>query len=170
MELVLPPDVQHPAAESEYNFERALPMATSLVAVAPLVWVDSCFCSANLMQEFTAQAFELKREIAFIIKLDPRRAPVEMIAAGKVADSTTQWVMERLGKRQCIWQESLQLAGVGSDTNPSRRVYLLIEQTIDQRGNALLLPEYVLEGCTTTLPPRLSPAEIIAFFWDHATH
>lgn len=34
----------------------------------------------------------------------------------------------------------------------------------------LLLPEYVLEGCTTTLPWHFEAAEIIALYCDHATH
>lgn len=170
LELALRPGVQHSAAESEYNFERALPMAASLVLGALLVRADSGFCSLKLMQSITAQAFELKREIAFIIKWNPRRAPVETIAADKVADASTAWVMDRLGKRECIWQESLELVGVGSDANPARRVYRLIERTIDKRGVVLLLPEYVLEGWTTTLPERFSPAEIIALYCDHATH
>ena len=38
----------------------------------------------------------------------------------------------------------------------------LTERTIDKHGNALLLPEYVLEGWTTTLPGRFSPAEFLA--------
>jgi hypothetical protein len=170
LELALRPGVQHSASESEYNFERALPMAAGLVSGALLVRADSGFCSVKLMQEITAQAFELKREIAFIIKWNPRRAPVETIAAGRVADGSTQWAIDRLGKRECVWQESLELAGVGSDANPARRVYRLVERTIDKHGNALLLPEYVLEGWTTTLPQRFSPAEIIALYCDHATH
>ena len=169
LELALRPGVQHSAAESQYNFERALPMAASLVLGSLLVRADSGFCSLKLMQEITAQASSLKRDIAFIIKWNPRRAPVETIAAGKVADTSTQWVIDRLGKRECIWQESLKLAGVGSDTNPARRVYRLIERTIDKRGVVLLLPEYVLEGWTTTLPQRFSPADIIALYCDHAT-
>jgi hypothetical protein len=44
--------------------------------------------------------------------------------------------------RECIWQESLDL----------------------------LLPEYVLEGWTTTLPEKLGASEIIALYCDHATH
>ena len=59
---------------------------------------------------------------------------------------------------------------MGSDTNPARRVYCLVERTIDKRGVVLLLPEYVLEGWTTTLPQGFSPAEIIALYCDHATH
>ncbi len=154
LELALRPGVQHSAAESQYNFERALPMAASLVSGSMLVRADSGFDSLKLFREITAQADALGREIAFIIKWNPRRAPVEAIAGVKVADSGTQWVIHRPGKRECIWQESLDLTGVGSETNPARRVYRLTERTIDKHGVVLLLPEYVLEGWTTTLPQR----------------
>jgi len=102
LELALRPGVQHSASESEYNFERALPMAASLVSGALLVRADSGFCSLKLMQEITAQTSSLKRDIAFIIKWNPRRAPVETIAAGKVADTNTQWAIDRLGKSECV--------------------------------------------------------------------
>ena len=173
LELALRPGVQHSAAESQYNFERALPMAASLVATPLLVRADSGFCSAKLMQEISAQAASLQREIAFIVKWNPRKSPVETIAAKRVADTRTAWVSERAGKRQCLWQEgqeALELAGVGSAANPARRVYRLTERTIDKHGNTLLLPEYVLEGWTTTLPERLGCAEVIALYCDHATH
>ena len=170
MELALRPGVQHSASESQYNFERALPMAASLVAGSLLVRADSGFDSLKLYQEITAQAVALKREISFIVKWNPRRTPVEEIAAKRVADTRTQWVALRPGKRECVWQESLNLAGVGSEANPARRVYRLTERTIDKRGVVLLLPEYVLEGWTTTLPERFAAADIIALYCDHATH
>ena len=170
LELALRPGVQHSAAESQYNFERALPMAASLVTSPLLVRADSGFCSLKLMQEVAAQASALKREIAFIIKWNPRRAPVEAIAAQKTADTNTQWTIHREGKRECIWQESLELLNVGTQSNPVRRVYRLTERTIDKRGVVLLLPEYVLEGWTSTLPEKFSAAEIIAMYCDHATH
>jgi hypothetical protein len=170
LELALRPGVQHSASESQYNFERALPMAASLVAGAMLVRADSGFCSLKLFREITAQANTLGREIAFLIKWNPRRAPVEAIAGVKVADAGTQWVIHRPGKRECIWQESLELADVGSQANPVRRVYRLSERTIDKRGVVLLLPEYVLEGWTTTLPQRFEAPDIIALYCDHATH
>ena len=170
MELALRPGVQHSACESEYNFERALPMAASLVSGSLLVRADSGFDSCKLYQEITAQAVALKREIALLIKWNPRRAPVESIAAKQVADTKTTWVIDRPGKRVCVWQTSLTLAGVGSDANPARRVYRLTERTIDKRGVVLLLPEYVLEGWTTTLPGHFEAAEIIALYCDHATH
>ena len=170
LELALRPGVQHSACESQYNFERALPMAASLVSTPLLVRADSGFCSAKLMQEIATQATTLQREIAFLIKWNPRKSPVETIAAQRVADASTQWVSERAGKRECLWQETLELAGVGSAANPARRVYRLTERTIDKHGNTLLLPEYVLEGWTSTLPPRFSLAEVIALYCDHATH
>lgn len=170
LELALRPGVQHSAFESQYNFERALPMAARFVSTPLLVRADSCFCSARLMQEFTSQAATLQREIAFIIKWNPCKSPVETIAAKKVADASTQWVSERPGKRECIWQEGVELPGVGSQVNPARRVYRLSERTIDKHGNALLLPEYVLEGWTTTLPEKFNCEEVLALYCDQATH
>lgn len=170
LELALRPGVQHSAAESQYNFERALPMAASLVTSPLLVRADSGFCSLKLMQEVAAQASALQREIAFIIKWNPRRAPVEAIAAQKTADTNTQWTIHREGKRECLWQEGLELLNVGVEANPLRRVYRLTERTIDKRGVVLLLPEYVLEGWTTTLPEKFAASEIIALYCDHATH
>jgi hypothetical protein len=77
LELAPRPGVQHSALLSEYNFERALPMAAGLVSGPLLVRADSGFCSTRLMQEITSQAQSLSREIAFIIKWNPRRSPVE---------------------------------------------------------------------------------------------
>lgn len=34
----------------------------------------------------------------------------------------------------------------------------------------MLLPEYVLEGWTTTLGPQVGNEEVIALYRDHATH
>ena len=170
LELALRPGVQHSAAESQYNLERALPMAASLAPGALLVRADSGFCSLKLMQEIGAQAHALQREIAFIIKWNPRKTPVETIAAKQVADATTQWSVLRPGKRECIWQDKLKLQGVGAQATPARRVYRLTERTIDKHGNTLLLPEYVLEGWTTTLPQRFTATHIIALYCDHATH
>ena len=170
LELALRPGVQHSAAESQYNFERALPMAASFVATALLVRADSGFCSLKLMQEITAQASALEREMAFIIKWNPRKTPVENIASQKTTDASTQWSVLREGKRQCIWQESLDLAGVGSATNPVRRIFRLTERTIDKHGHTLLLPDYEIDGWTTTLPEKFAACDIIALYCDHATH
>jgi hypothetical protein len=174
LELALRQGVQHSASETEHNFERALPMAAALTNTPLLVRADSGFCSAKLMQSISAQAQSLQRDIAFIIKWNPRKSPVESIAAAKLACANTVWVSSREGKRECVWQETLALTGV-SDTvecisHAPRRVYRLTQRTIDKHGNALLLPEYVLEGWTTSLPARFSDTDVIALYRDHATH
>lgn len=89
LELALRPGVQHSAAEIQYNFERALPMAASLVSSPRLGRAVSGFCSLKLMQEVAVQACALQFEIAFISKWNPRRAPVEAIAAQKTSYTNT---------------------------------------------------------------------------------
>lgn len=170
LELALRPGVQHSARESQYDLERVLPMATRLVDGAILVRADSGFCSQALMRTIAAQGQALGRELAFLIKWNPRATPLEEIAARQVADVGTPWHDLREGKRQCLWEEALQIDGVGSERHPVRRIYRLIERRIDRHGQPLLLPEYTLEGWTTTLPASLSGEEIIALYAQHGTH
>lgn len=170
LELALRAGEQHSASETQYDFERVLPMAASLTQAPLLVRADSGFCSLKLMQEITAQAAKLEREIAFIIKWNPRRAPVEELARQKDQDPSTLWTSDRAGKRECVWQDALELVNVGTQANPARRVFRLTERTVDKRGALLLFPEYVLEGWTTTLPQTFTAQHIIALYCDHATH
>ena len=170
LELALRPGVQHSALETELNLERVLPMAAKLTALPLLFRADSGLCSLKIMREIGAQASALSREIAFIIKWNPRSTPVEAIAAQRVADAQTTWCHLREGKRMCVWTEALKLEGIGTDSNPARRVLRLVERTIDKHGNPLLLPDYELEGWTTTLPENFTPQGIIDLYKDHATH
>jgi len=170
LELALRPGSQHSASESQYNFERVLPLACRLVDAPILVRMDSGFCSSVLMREITAQASALRHEIAFIIKWNPRTTPVETLAQQKASDSATQWQTLREGKRQCLWQETLSVQGVGSDSRPLRRIYRLVERTIDKHGQPLLLPSYELDGWSTTLPGSFAPEQIIALYQNHGTH
>ena len=73
-------------------------------------------------------------------------------------------------KTSASGQEMLNLAGVGSESNPAQRVYRLTKRAIDKYGNALLLHQYVLKGWTGTLPERFHTAQVIALYCDHATH
>ena len=170
LELALRPGVQHSALETELNLERVLPMAAKLTALPLLFRADSGLCSLKIMQEISAQAAALSREIALLIKWNPRSTPVEAIAARQVADTNTMWCHLREGKRMCLWTDALNLDGVGNQANPARRVLRLIERTIDKHGNALLLPDYELEGWTTTLPQEFTMQDIIDLYKDHATH
>ena len=111
---------------------------------------DSGFDSAKLMCAIGQQAKALGREVAFIIKWNPRTTPVETVAKAKVSDANTVWVTLREGKRQCLWADGVELKH-GHEVLAARRVYRLTERTIDKRGQQMLLPEYVLEGWSTTL-------------------
>lgn len=175
LELDLRTGSQHSACESEYNIERALATACAVSAAPLLLRADSGFCSQHLVTQTLGQAARLARQVDLLIKWNPRTAPVEAIAKQRDTDTTTVWTQLRAGKRECLWQEALSAIEV-ADTQgvmthrALRRVYRLTERSIDKRGNALLLPEYVLEGWTTTLGPQVGNEEVIALYRDHATH
>ena len=116
------------------------------------------------MSAIGQQAKALGREVAFIIKWNPRTTPVETVAKAKVADANTVWVTLREGKRQCLWADGVELKH-GHEVLAARRVYRLTERTIDKRGQQMLLPEYVLEGWSTTLAQAaFSPEQVIALY------
>ena len=171
LELALRPGVQHSARETELNLERVLPMACRLTSLPLLFRADSGLCSLKIQQEMTAQAAALNREIAFIIKWNPRSAPIESMAGQRVADAGTVWTQLREGKRECIWSEMLELKEVGSAANPARRIYRLTERTLDKVGQVMLMAHYTLDGWTTTLPvAAFDESAVIALYCDHATH
>jgi len=170
LELALRPGTQHSACESEYNFERVLPVAVRVTQAsqAPLlVRADSGFDSARLMCAIGQQALALGRQVAFIIKWNPRSTPVETVAHQRLADG--QWQTLREGKRQCLWAQRVQISH-GSQSLTVRRIYRLIERTLDKRGQQMLLPEYVLEGWSTSLPESFTPEQVIDLYADHGTH
>jgi hypothetical protein len=178
LELALRPGTQHSASETEYNIERVLPLAarvsagTANGAGAPLLFrADSGFDSAKLMCAIDSQAQQLKRAVAFIIKWNPRKTPVETIAKARVTDADTLWSTLREGKRECLWSDAVELKHA-QHTLAARRVYRLTERTIDKRGQQMLLPEYVLEGWSSTLPDTAAfgAQQIIGLYEDHGTH
>lgn len=152
LELDLRAGSQHSACESEYNIERALGTACAVAKAPLLLRADSGFCSQHLIVRALDQADKLGRQVDLLIKWNPRSAPVEQIATQRCADKATVWTQLRAGKRECLWSQGLQaIETAGVNSRSSRRVYRLSERTIDKKGNTLLLPEYVLEGWTTTL-------------------
>jgi len=178
LELALRPGTQHSAGETEYNIERVLPLAARVSAGtangggAPLLFrADSGFDSARLMWAIDIQAQQLKRAVAFIIKWNPRKTPVETIAKAWVADADTLWSTLREGKRECLWSDAVELKHAQHIVS-ARRIYRLTERTIDKRGQQMLRPEYVLEGWSTTLPDTetFCPQQIIDLYAAHGTH
>ena len=60
----------------------------------------------------------------------------------------------------------------GQHSVAARRVYRLTERSIDKRGQKMLLPEYVLEGWSTSLPDTdtFGAQQVIDLYADHGTH
>jgi Transposase DDE domain group 1 len=172
LELDLRVGSQHSACESEYNIERALGTACAVAKAPLLLRADSGFCSQHLITQTLQQAARLGRQVDLLIKWNPRSAPVEKIAVQRCADASTVWTVLREGKRECVWSEALTPVALHEKRSQAllRRVYRLTERTIDKKGNALLLPEYVLEGWTTTLGAKVADEQVIALYRDHATH
>ncbi len=171
LELALRPGVQHSASETDFNLERVLPMAQRLSASGPkapiLARLDSGFDSVRLMRGIEACNRPGLAQVDFLIKWNPRSTDVAALAARLDADAATHWEHPRTGKRVSTWEQPVVVEGV---QRPMRRVLRLIERSIDNRGQVLIVPELTLEGWTTSLPATLSAGDIIALYADHGTH
>ncbi len=171
LELALRPGVQHSAKETDFNFERVIPMAQRLSAAGPkvpiLARLDSGFDSATLMRSIESCNQVGLPKVDCLIRWNPSSTDVAALAQRLDADATTVWQHPRQGKRMTLWQMSLHVEGIG---RPLRRVLRLIERTIDARGQALIEPQLTLEGWSTSLPEQLSAEAIIGLYADHGTH
>ena len=172
LELALRPGVQHSALETEFNFERVIPMAQRLSAAGPkapiLARLDSGFDSARLMREIEAYNQSGLAKVDWLIKWNPRTTNVAALLEQLDADTATRWEHPRAGKRVTLWEEALNIEGVA---RPLRRVLRLIERTIDAKGQLLIEPKFTLEGWSTSLGAKQFDARaIIALYADHGTH
>jgi hypothetical protein len=171
LELALRPGVQHSAKETDFNFERVIPMAQRLSAGGPkaplLVRLDSGFDSAALMRSIEACNQSGLPQVDWLIKWNPRSLKVAGLAERLVQDDSIVWTHPRAGKRITVWQEPLRIEGIN---RPCKRVLRLIERTIDAKGQSLIEPQLTLEGWTTSLGAQFSGADIIALYADHGTH
>jgi hypothetical protein len=91
---------------------------------------------------------------------------VAYTSCGKTTQIKVPWARE--GSRFTLLFEALALT-MCQDL-PVRRVLRLVERTIGSHGQHLILPEFELEGWTTTLPSGLDAGKIIALYADHGTH
>lgn len=176
LELSLRPGSQHSAAETEFAFERVLPMAQRLSAAAPgaakgasiLARLDSGFDSAKLMAELHGSNQPGMPRVDWLIKWNPRSTKPAAVLEQLQADAATRWEHPRAGKRVALWEQPLEVAGIAQ---PLRRVLRLVERTIDAKGQHLIEPELTLEGWSTSLPAKqFSPEAIVALYADHGTH
>jgi len=178
LQLALRPGTQHSANETPYNLEHVLPMASRLCPAPLLLRADSGFCGEPVRASVAQQARALGRRIDVLIKWNPRSTPVEAWAQARRDDPATVWCHHREGKRSCVWQAEVPEAATHTDDGHAamlarpvlRRVFRLIERTIDKHGNPLLLPQVTLEGWTTSLPAHIPPAQVIELYCQHGTH
>jgi hypothetical protein len=126
LELALRPGVQHSAKETDFNFERVIPMAQRLSAAGPkaplLVRLDSGFDSAALMRSIEACNQSGLPQVDWLIKWNPRSLKVAGLAERLVQDDSIVWTHPRAGKRITVWRgQSIRVqAGPGRVSTSAR--------------------------------------------------
>ena len=168
--LELRPGSQHSALETHYFLERVLPRARELApsALPVLSRSDSGFDSVRLLfqQDDEKRAWaEEGRRFECLVKWNPRR----QVMADRLAraDAAGAWREERPGKRVALLGLEAERAWQKERRN-FRLVARLTERTVDKKGQALLFPEYQLEGWWTSLDGK--PETVIELYRGHATH
>lgn len=175
LKLKLRPGTQHSAKDTQDNLQRVIPLAQRLSAAGPkaplLARLDSGFDSAALMASIEALNTPGLPQVDWLIKWNPRSTErAEMAAQIDAAMGTpgaVRWESPRPGKRVALWEQAVEVEGVERHV---RRVLRLTERTVTAGGQHLILPEYELDGWTTTLPKHMGPEQIIALYADHGTH
>jgi hypothetical protein len=177
LELSLRPGTQHSAKDTQDNLQRVIPLAQRLSAAGPkaplLARLDSGFDSAALMASIEALNTPGLPQVDWLIKWNPRSTERAELAAQIDAAAqdgqrdAVRWEHPRHGKRVALWEQPVRIEGVH---RPVRRVLRLVERTISAAGQHLIVPEYELQGWTTTPPQRLVPQQIIDLYADHGTH
>jgi hypothetical protein len=170
LDLVLRPGTQHSARHTDDDLRRIVPLAQRLSAAGPkaplLARLDSGFDSAALMACIESMNEPGLPQVDWIIKWNPRSTDAAQMAA-ELDAAGTAWERPRTGKRVATWEQTVEVPGVQRTV---RRVLRLVERTIGSRGQHLILPEYELDGWTTTLPARIDARQVIALYADHGTH
>jgi len=175
LELSLRPGTQHSAKDTEDNLKRVIPLAQRLSAAGPkaplLARLDSGFDSAALMACVESMNQPGQVQVDFLIKWNPRSTDLAEMAArldaAAASQGAVQWTHPRAGKRVALWEQPVQIQGI---SRPVRRVLRLAERTISASGQHLIVPEYELDGWTTTLAQRIGVQQIIDLYADHGTH
>jgi len=170
LDLVLRPGTQHSAKHTDDDLRRIVPMAQRLSAAGPkaplLARLDSGFDSSALMACIESMNASGQPQVDWIIKWNPRSTDAAQMA-DELDAAGTAWEHPRAGKRVATWEQTVQVPGVQRTV---RRVLRLVERTIGSHGQHLILPEFELDGWTTTLPSSLDAEKIIALYADHGTH
>ena len=115
---------------------------------------DSGFDSARplFLQDDERQAWAQEgRRFEYLVKWNPRQQRLEEWVDR--ADAAGVWTETRPGKRVALLDLGIERAWQ-KKRRTFRLLVRLVERTIDKRGQALLLPEYQLDGWWTSLDER----------------
>jgi hypothetical protein len=169
--LELRPGRWHSSLEADYFLERVFPRVERLVSAeeAPvLLRMDSGFDSARLLfavAEEKARWAGLGRGFESLIKWNPRKQ--DKAAWVAEAEEKGRFVEVRPGKREALFSLTVERAWQ-KEKKSFRLVVRVIERSIDQRGQVLLIPDVQLEGWWTSLED--AEATVIERYRDHGTH
>ena len=170
LDLALRPGTQHSVKHTDDDLRSIVPLAQRLSAAGPkaplLARLDSGFDAAALMACLESMNVAGLPQLDWLIKWNPRSTDAAQMAA-ELDAAGTAWAHPRAGKRVATWEHSVEVPGV---QRPVRRVLRLVERTIGSRGQHLILPEYELDGWTTSLPARIDASQVMALYADHGTH
>ena len=170
LDLTLLPGTQHSAKHTDDDLRRLVPPAQRLSAAGPkaplLARLDSGFDSTALMACCESMSLPSVPQLDWIIKWNSRSTDAAQLA-NELDAAGTAWEHRRAGKRMATWEQTVQVPRV---QRAVRRVLRLVERTIGSRGQHLILPEYELDGRTTTLPLSLDAQKTIALYASHGTH
>lgn len=166
LELELREGSQHGQKGTPELLARVLERARRLTAAPLLVRLDSGNDAIENIATLMAHAEQHPQAapVHYLIKWNPRRESREGWLA--YAAEHGDWSTPRPGKRVALFavRETRTYNGFDYDL---RRVMRVIERTIDQHGQHLLIPDIELDGWWTSL--ELDEETIIALYADHAT-
>jgi len=147
--------------EFGYVIERALDAAHALTT-KPLLWrLDSQH------DALSNRVLLMDNDSDFIIKINPRKEPPMMwLECAKKLGHWCTWTSPRKGKRTGHFTLYFDKK-VKDKIYTFRRVFRVIERSIDNKGQTLLIPEIKVESWWTTLD--LSDHEIIELYKEHGT-
>ena len=144
-----------------YVLERATGVARALTAL-PLLWrLDSQH------DALANRVWIVDEEGDFIIKVNPRKESADAwLAYAKQLGHWCTWASPRQGKQVGHFTVYVE-AEVNGKQYTFRRVFRVVERTIDKKGQRLLVPDVEVESWWTTL--ELSDEEIIKLYNEHGT-
>ncbi len=165
----------HSANETDHSLERFLPRSTRLTSAPIVVRMDAGFdagkCFAAIERASAARSHEGGEPIEALVKWNPRSGGADAVIKTALADETLTWTHPREGKRETVFEDTIERYGDDGEALPLRRVLRVTERTIDRHGQRLLVPAYEVHGYLTTLAAETADAEtVIRLYADHGTH